>query len=278
MKTVSIGDVSLAVEDRGRGVPLLFVHGFPLSHQMWTAQLDDLSPDFRVLAPDLRGFGRSPRGEPVGAGDDASPRALAMEQLADDLNALLAALEISEPIIFCGLSMGGYVAWQFWRKYAVRLRGMILCDTRAAADTDDARANRLRMAEGVGDWGSASVAAAMTPKLFGPTTYSEQPEIVEQIRESIATTDPQTIAAAQRGMAEREDMTAQLALIDTPSLLLCGEHDSLSPPEEMRQIAAAMPRAEFHEVASAGHMAPLEQPERVNESIRRFLASLKRDS
>lgn len=289
MDWISIGDVSLAVEDRGQGTPLLLVHGFPLSRAMWNAQLDDLAGDFRVIAPDLRGFGESPLGDVASAarsrggkpddraagqpdGASAKPAALTMERLADDLARLLQELRIDEPIVFCGLSMGGYIAWRFWRKYAARLRGLILCDTRAGGDTPEARENRLRMAEGVVEWGSPAIAAAMVTKLFSPTTIKRRPALVDEIRKTIGATCPHTIAAAQRGMAARADMTASLPTIDAPALLICGEHDQLSPAAEMREIAEAMPRADFVEVAGAGHMAPMEQPAEVNRAIRRFMA------
>src|SRR5689334_18519351 len=131
MPSISFGSASLHVVDQGRGQPLLLVHGFPLDHTMWRGQIDALSKTHRVLAPDLRGFGKS---SPVG-GDDA---VLTMAQLADDLATMLTALQITEPVTFCGLSMGGYVAWQFAARHTGLLRRLILCDTKAAADTKEA--------------------------------------------------------------------------------------------------------------------------------------------
>ena len=270
MKNVNIGDVHLAVEERGQGVPLLLVHGFPLAHEMWAAQIEAFSSEFRVIAPDLRGFGRS-RDALDGTPNRTPDAPLTMDGLADDLVLLLEALEVDEPVVFCGLSMGGYIAWQFWRKYPERLRALILCDTRSAADAPDARSDRLRMAEGIAEWGTRSIAAAMTAKIFSPVTQQHQPELVAQVRETIAATDPRTIAAAQRGMAERPDMTAVLGEINVPTLVVVGRDDALSPPAEMRAIAEAIPGAEFVEVSEAGHLAPMENAPAVNEAIRRFL-------
>src|SRR5690606_29944369 len=116
MKKQRVGDLEMAVVERGSGPVLLLVHGFPLDHQMWQPQLDALSADFRVIAPDLRGFGATGL-----TTDTELPERITMEQLADDMARLLDALAIDEPVHFCGLSMGGYVAWQFWRKYPERL-------------------------------------------------------------------------------------------------------------------------------------------------------------
>jgi pimeloyl-ACP methyl ester carboxylesterase len=269
VKNVSIGDVELAVEERGRGLPLLLVHGFPLASDMWAAQIDALSAEFRVIAPDLRGFGQSRDA----LRDTAADSSLTMDRLADDLHQLLAALDVDEPVVFCGLSMGGYIAWQFWQKYAERLRALILCDTRSAADTPEARRDRLRMADGIAEWGARSVAAAMSTKLFSPLTHQHQPELVTQVRQTIATTDPRTIAAAQRGMAERPDMTAILGEIKLPTLVVVGCDDLLSPPAEMQAIAEAIPGAQFVEVPEAGHLTPMENAPAVNAAIRRFLSS-----
>jgi pimeloyl-ACP methyl ester carboxylesterase len=265
MKTIVARDIEMSLVDRGSGPPLLWVHGFPLDHGMWRLQWEALSDERRVIAPDLRGFGQS----------TVTEGTVTMERFADDLAALLDALGVTEPVNFCGLSMGGYVAWQFWRKHADRLRALILCDTRAAADTPEAAAARFKMADAVLDAGSSLAAEAMLPKLFAPKTYDERPELVDEVRQVILRTDPRAIAAAQRGMAERPDMTAMLREIDVPALLIVGEHDAITPPEEMRRVTEAMPRAELVVVPDAGHMAPLENPGAVNAAIRRFLSEIR---
>src|SRR5262245_10100046 len=121
MQLIRCGEVELALVDRGRGRPLVLLHGFPLDHSMWNAQIEHFSTKFRVIVPDLRGFGAS----------QVVPGASSMEQMADDVSAMLAALAVREPIVLVGLSMGGYVAFQFWRKYGQQLKGLVLCDTRA---------------------------------------------------------------------------------------------------------------------------------------------------
>lgn len=261
MTMIDLDGVSLNVVRRGAGSPLLLVHGFPLDHSMWNAQLDSLSDVCQLIAPDLRGFGQS-TGE-----DDV----LTMERFADDLAALLDALQITDPITFCGLSMGGYVAWQFWQRHRDRLARLILCDTRATADPDEVARGRRMTAARVVKEGLDDFVAGMIPKLFAQQAVQEQSTIVESTREVMLAARPKSVAAALLGMADRPDMTDSLPGIDLPTLVICGEHDPISPSDEMRGIAEAMPNAHFVEVPSAGHMAPLEQPEFVNNAIRSFL-------
>jgi pimeloyl-ACP methyl ester carboxylesterase len=262
MSMIKVGEIRLNVIEQGRGAPLLLAHGYPLDHSMWRGQLDGLLDSCRVIAPDLRGFGAS----------DGAAGAVTMEQMADDLAALLDALAIQERVVFCSLSMGGYVAWQFALRHRARLARLILCDTKAVADSAEAAAGRRKTADKVLAEGSAVAADALLPKLFALATYQEQPQIVEATRQVILKTKPAGIAAALRGMAERPDVTSRLQEIDVPALLICGQHDGISPPAEMRGIAGQMPNARFVEISAAGHMSPLEQPEAVNRAIREFLA------
>jgi pimeloyl-ACP methyl ester carboxylesterase len=163
------------------------------------------------------------------------------------------------------------VAWQFALRHRARLARLILCDTRAVADSAEAAAGRRKTAEKVMAEGSRVAAEALLPKLFAPATYEQQPQIVEETRQVILQAKPEGIAAALRGMAERPDVTSRLKEIDVPALLICGQHDGISPPDEMRGIAEKMSNARFIEISAAGHMAPLEQPQSVNRAIREFL-------
>jgi len=262
MAKVKIGGISLNVIERGSGTPLLLAHGFPLDHSMWAGQLTGLSDACRVIAPDLRGFGSS----------DVVPGVATMQQMADDLAGVLDTLSIRQPVAFCGLSMGGYVAWQFALRHRSRLSKLILCDTRAIADTPEAAAGRLKTAEWVLTEGPGLVAEAMLPKLFAPDTAQNQPQVVEATRQVILQTKPAGIAAALHGLAQRPDVTEHLPRIDVPTLVICGEHDAISPPAEMEQFATKMPQARFVKIAGAGHMAPLEAPQAVNVAIKEFLA------
>ena len=264
---VRAGEVELQVLDCGTGMPILFVHGFPLEHSMWDAQVAHFSQHWRPIAPDLRGF----------SGSQCELGMVSMEQMADDLNALLDSLNIKEPVVFCGLSMGGYVAFQFWRKYRSRLRALVLCDTRASADTPEAAGSRLKMADHVLRAGTESIAEAMLPKLFAPETFQKHPSVVGFERQKILAAAPEGVAAALRGLAERPDVTSYLSEIDLPTLVIVGENDAISSVEEMRTIAKSIRNAEFVVIPHAGHMTPLENPTAFNEAIEQFLARVERE-
>jgi 3-oxoadipate enol-lactonase len=265
MPTARVGETELHYVERGQGRPLLLVHGFPLDHSMWQPQLDHFANTHRVLAPDLRGFGQSK----VTAGT------VTMEQFADDLAMLLDALAIRDPIVFCGLSIGGYIAWQFWKRHGKRLAGLILCDTRAAADSAETARGRLISAEQVENQGPTALANSMLGRLFAERTAQEQPDLIDATRKTMMGSSVTGMAAALRGMAARPDMTPELPRITVPTLVICGEHDVIAPVKEMREMAAAMPNAKFVEIPGAGHMAPLEQPQIVNSEVQAFLSNVK---
>ncbi len=231
---------------------------------MWNAQIDPLSKAHRVIAPDLRGFGQS----------SVTEGTVSMEQLADDLASLLDALEVDEPVALCGLSMGGYVAFQFWRKHRRRLRGLILADTRAVNDTPEMAAGRLEMAQRVLREGPGPLIDGMVPNLFSEATAANRPEMIDSLQRVMMRTDPKGIAAAARGMAQRPDVTGMLDAIDCPTLVIVGSLDVISTPEEMRRIAEAIPGAQLIEIAGSGHMSPMEKPAAVNLALLKFLGSL----
>ncbi len=264
VKHVTANGVRLAVLDRGQGRAIVLLHGFPLDHTMWRHQVEMLSGQYRVIAPDLRGFGAS----------EAIPGTAAMEDLADDTSALLDALEVRQPVVLCGLSMGGYVAWEMVRKYAWRLSALVLCDTRSQPDTPAAANGRLETAQRVLTEGMGSLAESMLERLLAPSTRERQPELAQGLREVMARTKPEGAAAALRGMAARRDATPLLPTIVVPTLVLCGVHDAISPPGEMQAMAAAIPGARWVPIPDAGHMAPCENPHAVNRALGDFLASL----
>lgn len=268
MKRIGVDDFEMSVVDRGSGLPVVLLHGFPLDHQMWSLQIEALAGRCRVIAPDLRGYGGSSLGEvdPV--------HGVSMERYADDLARMLDALGEERPVVLCGFSMGGYIAWAFLRKHRPRVRALVLCDTRAQGDTSEARANRLKMADHVEEWGSSKVAEMMAPKLFAQRTIDERPDVVRRVVDVISATDPRAIAAAQRGMASRPDSTALLKSVGVPTLVLGGEEDTLSPEAEMAAMAEQIPGARFLTVPAAGHLAPVEQPEEVARALTGFLGTL----
>ena len=247
--------------DEGDGPPVLFIHGFPLDHSMWDAQRRAFRDHYRVLIPDLRGFGRS--------GLVKDP--VSIPQWADELALLLDAAGVHTPVTVCGLSMGGCIALAFTQKYAARMSGLVLCDMRSVGESPEGKATRLKMADRVVSEGTTVAAEAMLPRLFGPRTNEDHPEIVDRIRNVILASSPRSIAAGQHALADRPDFTAFLPNIKVPTLVIVGEHDVISPPTEMKATADTIPGAEFVSIANAGHMAPMENATAVNYALESFL-------
>jgi len=258
---VTVDERIISVDVAGGGEPVLFVHAFPLDRRVWQTQIAALADSHRVIAPDLPGFGES--GPPSAA--------MTIEDYADALAGLLAALEVREPVTLCGLSLGGYIAFAFYRRHRNRLRRFVLCDTKAAADSLQKKADRELLAIEVLEQGTAKLAQNMPSNLLGQTTQRERPAIVETVRSMIADATPAGVAAASRAMASRPDSTSLLAEIKVPTLVVCGEEDAISPPPEMREMADRIPGSAYVEIAGAGHLAPFESPREFNESLLRFL-------
>lgn len=263
MRSISVPGVRLNFLDEGTGEPLVFVHGFPLDHTMWQPQIDHFRASHRVIAPDLRGFGKS----------GVTPGRVTMDQFADDIVSLLDAAGVPGPVNLCGLSMGGYIALSMVARYPQRIRRLILCDTRSIGETPEAAEGRRKLAAKVLELGPQVVAEAMAERLLAPETRARSPEILDRLIATILKTDREGIAAASHGMADRPDRTADLAKIKAPTLVLVGEHDIISPAEEMRVLSTRIPNARFVLIRDAGHMAPLEKPEVANEAIALFLRS-----
>jgi 3-oxoadipate enol-lactonase len=257
---MKIDGLEIHLDERGDGEPLLLIHGFPLSGEMWDGTLERLEGRWRAIVPDLRGHGRSE------VGDDAS-----MERLAADLLALLDGLEERRPCVVVGLSMGGYVALELARRAPERVRALVLVDTRAEADEPDAAATRRETAERVEREGSATVAETMAEKLFGPSA----PDSLRQTwRRRIEATPPAGIAAALRGMARRSARFDVLEGWRRPALLVVGEEDTVTPPAAARRMREAAPHARLEVVPEAGHLVPVEKPAEFARILNDFLDSL----
>jgi pimeloyl-ACP methyl ester carboxylesterase len=255
----------LAYDDDGPGPVVVLLHGFPLNRSMWSSQQARVGSEYRVIAPDLRGHGET-----------AAPDGVyTIEAMADDVVELLDALQLTEPIVLGGLSMGGYVALDLVVRHPRRVRGLILIDTRAAADAPAAARNREDLARMVEESGSVEpVVEGMLPRLFSETTRLRRAEVIGPIRDAMLNTPPRAVAGALRGMAGRRDRTEDLHRIAVPALVLVGADDVITPPAEAQAMAALLPDAQLQVIADAGHLAPVENPEAVNEAMLRFLARL----
>ena len=253
----------------GSSEPLVLVHGFPLDRSMWEPLVERLSDRCRVFSLDLRGLGTSSLPE----GD--AGRVSSMEAMADDIVETLGAEGIGGAFVLAGLSMGGYVALALLARHGARLKGLILLDTRTAPDTLEAAQRRLALADEVERAGSARIVAeAMTSRLFGPDAMRDQPDLVAAWTAKMTAAPPRGVAAAARGMSARPDRLQTLIEAAVPTLLIVGEHDVITPRDEMKGIADAVPGAEFVVIAKAGHMPPLEQPDACAAAMRSFIDTL----
>jgi 3-oxoadipate enol-lactonase len=260
-----VNQINLAYDDHGIGQPVLFLHAFPLNKSMWSGELITLLAEerYRLVSLDWRGFGES----------DIPAGVATMETLADDVAALMDRLGMQDAVL-CGLSMGGYVAFAFLRKYPQRVKGLILADTRPGADTAEARANRENVAQIAETQGTEAIADLQVPKLLAAYTRQHHPEVEARVRQMIAAATPQGIAAASRGMALRVDATDLLAGITCPTLVVVGEQDALTPPEVARDYAATIPNAQFAIIPLAGHLSNVEQPEAFLQAVSGFLRTI----
>jgi pimeloyl-ACP methyl ester carboxylesterase len=260
---VNINGTRIAYSDNGGGMSLVFLHAFPLNRTMWGPQEKQLSRRFRIVTVDLRGHGES----------DAPLWHYSLEQYADDVNGLLDHLAIERAVLI-GLSMGGYVNFAFYRKYARRVRALVLADTRAAADSAEARTGRFNLAQTAYRKGAEAVAETMLPKLLGATSIAKRPGIVRQVRHMIETCEVSGIVVDSVAMAERPDSMSLLALITCPTLVLVGEEDATTPPSEAGLMAQAIPGARLSIIPGAGHLSSLEQPDLFNREVEQFVEKL----
>ena len=256
----------LHVDDYGPGPVVVLLHGFPLDHAMWHHQRDEVGALYRVIAPDLRGQGKTP----------APEGPYSIDEMADDVIETLDALQLEEPVAIGGLSMGGYVALSIAARYPGRLKGLMFLNTRAGADSPEAAKGREALRRKMEEAGSVEpVVEAMFGRLFSEATRRDHPEEIARLHRRASHGSMLGIAGAMQALATRPDRTADLAGIDTPTLVVAGLEDVFVPIDEARSMAAAIPGTRrLVEVADAGHLAPLEKPKVVNAAILEFLEGL----
>ena len=259
-RRVSVHGVELALDDRGSGPALLFVHGYPLDGRLWRHQAGAF-PGWRTLIPDLRGLGRS----------DAPDLGYSMATYADDLAALLDTIGVDD-VVLAGLSMGGYVAFEFLRRHRPRVRALVLADTRAPADSAEGRKGREAAMADAREGGAPLIAEQMLPKLLAKGA----PEpLRDEVRAMMAAAPVPGILGALAAMRDRPDSTDLLpALGDLPTLVVVGAEDALTPPKDAEWMAKTIPGAKLAIIPGAGHLAPLEQPEAFNQHVQTLLVRL----
>src|SRR4029079_8352242 len=260
MAITRIDDIQMAYTDTGIGRPVVLIHGYPFNRTLWNEQVTALSTSYRVIAPDLRGFGES----------DASDGTATMNRLAQDVSLLLDHLGITRATIG-GVSMGGYVTLAFYKQFPSRVRALVLADTRAQADTEEAKQTRAQQAVKALSEGMAAIADAMLRKLLTPETVSKRPEVVKRVRDMMLKTRPEGAASALLGMAEREDQTPLLSQSASPTLIRVGSDDAITPVADSEKMHNAIAGSRLVVIENAGHVSNLERTDEFNQNLIDFL-------
>lgn len=260
---VRVNGISLAYSDQGTGLPLIFLHAFPLNRTMWEPQVETLSSEFRVVTVDLRGHGES----------DAPLWRYTIDQAAEDVRALMDHLSIGQAVLV-GLSMGGYILFAFYRRYPDRIKGLILANTRAQADTMEGKEARFQMAQIAYKKGPAAIADLMIPKLLSPLTIETRPDLVRRVRAMIERAEISGIAGDLMAMAERPDSIPLLGSITCPVHVIAGELDQATPPADAKLMADRIADSRITIISQAGHLSNLEQPDAFNRVVRAFSGNL----
>ena len=253
-------DAEIVYEIVGEGPPVVLLHPFPVHHEFWNPIVPMLSARYRLILPDLRGHGDSEIGEGPAW----------MEKHARDLGRVLDETGVGKAT-FVGVSIGGYILFEFWRRFRSRVNAMMICDSRPQADTAEARANRLKSASDVIELGASPFIESMIPKLMGRTTLSTRPDLVDGARRMMSKMSPEDINLVQRGMAGRPDSVADLKTIKVPTMIVIGDEDILSTPADGELMRQHIPGSQLKIIPKAGHYAPWEQSEAVGLVLRQFL-------
>jgi pimeloyl-ACP methyl ester carboxylesterase len=257
-----VGDTEIAYDDVGSGLPVVFLHAFPLNRTMWDPQLGALIGECRCIAIDLRGLGDSKGGEPY-----------TMDRYADDVISVLDTLQIDRAVIV-GLSMGGYVAFALWRRHRQRVRALVLADTRATADTVEAAERRRMLIDVTETQGSSAVANLQIASLVGKTTRDKRPDIYDSVHRMIAQAPEDGVIGALEAMIARPDSTGTCETIDVPTLIVVGDEDAATPVKESKAMHSLIRGSRLEVLQGVGHLSNLERPASFNTVVSEFLASL----
>jgi len=260
MTQINSGDAEIFYQVLGAGPPVVLLHPFPVHHEFWLPVAQTLQGRYRLILPDLRGHGASGIGEGPAT----------MEKHAADIAAVLDDAGVGRAA-FVGVSIGGYILFEFLRRHPDRFEALVLCNTKAQADTPEARAVRLQAAADVLERGSEPFFQSMLPKLMGKSTHTARPDLVQAALRMMRTMSAEDLAQVQRGMAARPDSIATLTLIRTPSLILAGEEDGLIGIGEAEVMQKNIAGGILKIIARAGHYSPWEQPAEVGKLLRQFL-------
>lgn len=257
-----VGSLEIGYDDVGTGLPVLFAHAFPLNRTMWAPNVSALVDRCRCVAADFRGFGETTIAPPY-----------SMEQYADDLAHLLDVLRIDK-VVLVGCSMGGYVAFAFWRRHRERVRALVLVDTRAGADSEETIVRRRHLIDLARREGSTAVANAQIASIVGKSAREKQPDTYDAVHRMMAQSPAEGIVGALEAMMLRPDATPLLPSIDVPTLIVVGDEDIPTPPKEARAMHDKIPASTLEVISGAGHLSSVERPAAFNHVLTEFLVAL----
>jgi pimeloyl-ACP methyl ester carboxylesterase len=264
MKTIYSGDAQITYEVLGKGAPVVLLHPFPVHHEFWFPAGQSLLEQYSLILPDLRGHGDSDAGE--------GPATMAKH--AQDLVRILDDQKIARAV-FAGVSIGGYVLFEFWRRHRERIAALALFNTKAQADAEDARVARLQAAASVLEQGTEQFFLGMAQKVMGKNTHHLRPDLVEGAVRMMQKASAEDIAAIQRGMADRPDSVETLKSINVPTLVVTGDEDTMTGAAEAEFIHRHIVGSRRKVIRRAGHYSAWEQPEEAGVLLREFLQSLR---
>jgi 3-oxoadipate enol-lactonase len=257
--------IDLAYQDVGAGPAIVLVHGHPIDHTMWQPQVELLSPKYRVIVPELRGYGKTPL--------PAGKRITLLDDFAEDILALTQLLGV-ERFILAGLSLGGQIALETYRQAPERIRALVLADTFASLDTPEMKQTRLDTADRFDREGFANFASESLHKMMTPANAEALPAVAEHIMRMCNESNPHGAAAALRGRTQRRDYIPLLAEIAVPALIIVGRYDAFTPVRLSEEMHRGIPGSRLEIIEDSGHMSNLERPEEFNAILTSFLDSL----
>ena len=260
--TVNVNNINLSYDDFGEGsTPIVFLHGFPFDKSMWQEQLDFFKSTHRVIALDIRGFGKST--------DEESH--LSMDLFANDLILFIDRLGL-EKVILCGLSMGGFITLNAMKRFPSRFEALILCDTQCIADSYDVKVNRYKAISDINEFGASNFNEGFLKKVFHESSVTEKPELVEQLRKVVFSNSQHIITQGLIALAERSEACSILNDISIPTLIICGREDVVTPLDESKFMNKNIKSSVLHVITNAGHVSNLEEPIKFNKHLRNFLS------
>lgn len=267
--TIKANGITICYDDAGTGnVPIIFIHGFPFNKSTWQGQLESLSATHRVICYDIRGFGKSEKGN----------EKLTIGLFADDLIRFMDALEIKKSVI-CGLSMGGYIVLNAINRYPERFEAVILCDTQCIADSLEAKEKRMKSIKKIEEGGLTEFSESFTKVIFCNQSVASKGNAIKAIQNIIISTPTETIIDTLKALAQRWEMCSTVKEISVPALIICGKEDAVTPLPQSELLHTSISNSELHIIENAGHMSNVEQPKQFNMLLKKFLFKVfKNDS